>query len=66
MEDMQQHENDSSDRIHLSESWEINHWCEVFNLRAEELREIVRKVGPRIEDVRQYLAGRSLLREANF
>ncbi len=53
-------------RIHLNESWEINHWCEVFNLRADELKEIVRQVGPEIEDVRRYLADRSLTRESNF
>lgn len=53
-------------RIHLNESWEINHWCEVFNLRADELKEILRRVGPEIEDVRRYLADRCLTRESNF
>ena len=52
--------------IHLNESWELNHWCEELNLRAEELREIVKKVGPQIEDVRAYLARRNISRESPY
>ncbi len=69
---MQQQEPESNrtnvkhQRIHLNESWEINHWCEVFNLRADELKEIVRRVGPEIEDVRRYLGERNLSRESKF
>ena len=52
--------------IHLNESWELNHWCEELNLRAEELKEIVKKVGPQLEDIRGYLARRNLRRESPF
>ena len=52
--------------IHLNESWELNHWCEELNLRAEELKEIVRKVGPKIDDVRDFLVKRNMNREANY
>ncbi|MBA2405640.1 MAG: DUF3606 domain-containing protein [Bdellovibrionales bacterium] len=52
--------------VHLNESWELNHWCEEFNLRAEELREIVKKVGPEISDIREYLAHRNMNRESPY
>ena len=52
--------------IHLNESWDFNRWCEELNLRAEELKEIVKKVGPNIEDVRGFLVKRNMKREANL
>lgn len=52
--------------INLNESWEVNRWCEELNLRAEELKEIVKKVGPNIYDVREYLARRNMEREAPY
>lgn len=52
--------------VHLNEGWDLNHWCEVFNLRADELREIVRDVGPQIDKVREYLVKRNLGREETF
>jgi hypothetical protein len=42
--------------IHVQEAWNVNYWCDEFNLRAEELKEIVKKVGPMVLDVRKYLA----------
>lgn len=42
--------------IDLKQSWDVNYWCEEFNLRAEELKEIVSKVGPAVHDVRDHLA----------
>jgi Protein of unknown function (DUF3606) len=55
-----------SSKIHLNESWELNHWCEVFNLRAEELKEIVKRVGPNVEAVRDYLARQNMRNEKSF
>lgn len=52
--------------IHLNESWELNHWCEELNLRAEELKEIVKKVGPQLEDIRDFLVKRNMTRESTF
>ena len=52
--------------VHLNESWEINHWCEELNLRVEELREIIKKVGPDIHDIRAYLVKRNIGREETF
>ena len=53
-------------RIDIRESWEVNHWCEELNLRADELREIVAKVGTSLEAIRDFLAHRSIQREATF
>lgn len=58
--------NYSSNIIHLNESWEINRWCEELNLRADELIEIVKKVGPALVDIREYLARQSLRRESPY
>ena len=41
---------------HLITNWELNRLCEEFNLRAEELRGIVKKVGYRVENIRKFLA----------
>lgn len=57
---------ESPEFVHLNESWELNRWCEELNLRSDELIEIVKKVGPAIADVRDYLARLSLKREAPY
>lgn len=48
-------------KIDLKESWDVNFWCEEFNLRAEDLKEIVLSVGPKVHDVRVHLAKKLLL-----
>ena len=53
-------------QLNLKESWEVNSWCEELNLRADELKEIVQKVGSNIHAIREYLAKRSLKRESPF
>jgi hypothetical protein len=47
--------------IDLRESWNVNFWCDELNLRAEELKEIVKLVGPAVQDVREHLTRRLLL-----
>lgn len=47
--------------IHLNGNWELNRWCEELNLRAEELKEIVKKVGPRFKDIKAYITKRKAL-----
>lgn len=61
-----QNEHETSKRplgsmIHLKGNWELNRWCEELNLRAEELKEIVRKVGPMFEDIKAYIAKKKAL-----
>lgn len=48
-------------KIDIRESWDINFWCEELSLRAEELKEIVNKVGPSVDDVRLHLAKQRLI-----
>ena len=47
--------------IHLKGNWELNRWCEELNLRAEELKEIVKKVGPRFDDISAYITKKKAL-----
>lgn len=49
--------------IHVNNRWELNRWCEELNLRADELKEIVKKVGNNVQAVREYVVRRNLLRE---
>jgi hypothetical protein len=57
-----QTENSNHDtKINLKESLDVNYWCEVLNLRADELGEIVKQVGPAVHDVRLHLAKKLLI-----
>ncbi len=47
-------------KINLEEEASLSFWCEELSLRAEELKEIVKKVGPKVQDVREYLAKKFL------
>ena len=46
--------------INMSKSKDVTFWCEELNLRAEDLKEIVKKVGPSIHEVRVFLAKKLL------
>lgn len=48
-------------RIDVKESWELNYWCGELNVRAEELKEIIKIVGPSVPDVRLYIARKFLI-----
>jgi hypothetical protein len=48
-------------KIDLKETLDVNFWCEELNLRADELRDIVKQVGPAVHDVRLYLAKKLLI-----
>lgn len=45
----------SRDYIDIKKSWNLNHWCQEFNLRAEELIRIVKRVGPSLAAIRHFL-----------
>ena len=47
--------------INIKEAWDLNYWCDELNLKAEELKEIVKEVGPKPLDVRMFLAKRLLI-----
>lgn len=48
--------------INIKESWDVNFWCDELNLKADELKEIVKEVGPVPNDVRIYITKKSLLK----
>lgn len=48
-------------QINVKESWDVNFWCDELNLKAEELKEIVKMVGPKVHDVRMHIAKRLLI-----
>lgn len=52
----------SDDKINIKESWDVNFWCDELNLKADELKEIVRQVGPAVHDVRLHIAKRLILK----
>lgn len=43
--------------INLRHGWTFNRLCEELNLRADELREIIKRVGASKEDIQKYLRG---------
>lgn len=47
--------------IDIRESFDVNFWCEEFNLEARELMDIVKQVGPLVHDVRLHLAKKLLI-----
>lgn len=48
-------------KINVMEAWDVMYWCEELNLKAEELKDIVRLVGPAVHDVRLHLAKKLLV-----
>ncbi len=48
-------------RIDVKESWDLNYWCGELNVRAEELKEIIKIVGPSVSEIRLYLAKKFLI-----
>mgnify|MGYP006202929577 CR=1 FL=1 len=49
-------------RINVKESWDVNFWCDELNFRADDLKEIVRQVGPNVHDVRLHLTKNLILK----
>ena len=47
--------------IDVKEAWSIHYWCDELNLRAEELKEILKLVGPLAHDVRVHIAKKLIL-----
>jgi Protein of unknown function (DUF3606) len=43
-------------RINVNEPWELKYWSKTLGVTPDRLKEIVRQVGTRTEDVEQYLS----------
>lgn len=61
MSDSDQNKMIDDGKINVMEAWDVMYWCEELNLKAEELKEIVRQVGPGVHDVRLHLAKKLLI-----
>lgn len=42
-------------RINVNEEWEVRYWTEALGVSKEQLRELVKEVGPAVSAVRQRL-----------
>ena len=42
-------------RVNLDEDWEVEYWCERFDVNEGTLRSCVMKFGPRADDVERNL-----------
>lgn len=42
--------------INVKEVWDLHFWCDELNLKAEELKDIIREVGPEVHSVRVHMA----------
>lgn len=62
MNTMDQNSAYHSKKIDLKESLDVSFWCEEFSLCVDELKEIVKTVGPLVHDVRVHLAKKLLVR----
>jgi len=43
-------------RINVNEPWELKYWSKTLGVTPDRLKEVVRQVGARTEDVEQYLS----------
>jgi hypothetical protein len=48
-------------RIKVNEDHEVLYWSEEFEITPERLRDLVRSVGPLVDDVRQAVGNEGLL-----
>ena len=44
-----------SSRVNVHEKHEVRYWCSAFNCNEEQLRDVVGRVGPLVDDVRTAL-----------
>lgn len=61
MSDVMNRSNMSDVKINVKEILDLNFWTEELNLKADDLKDIIREVGPKVHDVRVYLAKKLLM-----
>ncbi len=47
--------------INPGRSLDLYYWCDELNVRAEELKDIIKQVGPSLHEIRLYLSKKLLL-----
>jgi hypothetical protein len=43
-------------RVNVNEPWELKYWSKTLGITPDRLKEVVRQVGTRTEDIEQYLS----------
>jgi hypothetical protein len=46
-------------RVNVNEEWELNYWTDKFGIGPDDLKEAVRQVGDRVEDVERKIGARA-------
>jgi hypothetical protein len=52
------HEEEEIDKIHMDENYEVQAWCEMFEVTVFDLKQAVAKVGPSAIKVKHYFEER--------
>lgn len=55
MPDNSRRQPEDSKRINVEEDWELNSWSQKLGCTKDRLKEVVKKVGPMVNDVRNEL-----------
>jgi len=42
-------------KVNVNQSWEVEYWCQKWNISSTKLREAVGKVGVMVKDIERYL-----------
>jgi len=56
---MKLHEEEEIDKIHMDENYEVQAWCEIFEVSVFDLKQAVNKVGPSAIKVKHYFEERT-------
>jgi len=58
MDDKTKRDYRDRDRININEPYEVEYWAKEFGISHEQLKELVKKHGPMVKDIRKALEGR--------
>lgn len=59
------HDEEEIDRIHMDENYEVQAWCEMFDVSVIDLKQAIEVVGPSAIKVKHYLEEKLRIRNSN-
>jgi hypothetical protein len=59
------HDEEEIDKIHMDENYEVQAWCEMFDVSVMDLKQAVETVGTSAIKVKHYLEKRLKIRNQN-
>jgi hypothetical protein len=59
------HDEEEIDKIHMNENYEVQAWCEMFDVSVMDLKQAVETVGTSAIKVKHYLEQRLKMRNQN-